>query len=74
MIIGTAESPFQHRVSLTLTGRRRDSILPLASGLILGSKTIGVFGNVSQCWGNEHRKLNDRFMNVYMLCYAMISS
>ena len=73
MKIGTAESPFQHRVNLTLTGRRRDSILPLASGLILGSKTIGVFGNVSQCWGNEHGKLNDLFVSVYMLCYKISS-
>lgn len=47
MIIGTADAPFQHRVTLTLTGRRRDDILPLAPGLILGSKTLGVFGNVS---------------------------
>ena len=46
MTIGTAESPFQNRVTLTLTGRRSDDNLALTSGLILGSKAIGVFGNV----------------------------
>ena len=50
MVIGTAESPFQHRVVLTLTGRRGDSVLSLTSFLTLGSKAIGVFGNVSGCF------------------------
>lgn len=46
MTIGTAESPFLNRVTITLTGRRRDIPLVLTRGLILGSKAIGVFGNV----------------------------
>ena len=47
MIIGTAESPFQNRVTLTLTGNRGDRSLRLGGGLQLGTKSIGIFGNVS---------------------------
>ena len=47
MIIGTAEFPFQNRVTLTLTGNRGDRSLRLGGGLQLGTKSIGVFGNVS---------------------------
>ncbi len=46
MIVGTESSPFTHQLRLTLTGRRRDTPLVLARRLILGSKAIGVFGNV----------------------------
>ena len=48
MTIGTAESPFQNRVILTLTGRRRDNPFVISPGPILGSKAIGVFGNVRE--------------------------
>ena len=46
LIIGTEASPFTHHVVLTLTGRRSDDDLPLTRRLNLGSKAIGVFGNV----------------------------
>ena len=46
LIIGTEASPFTHHVVLTLTGRRSDDDLPLTRTLNLGSKVIGVFGNV----------------------------
>jgi len=48
LIIGTEDSPFSHNVVLTLTGRRNDLNLPLTRTLNLGSKAIGVFGNVRQ--------------------------
>ena len=47
MIIGTEISPFTHTVVLTLTGRRQDTPLVLARSVVVGSKAIGVFGNVS---------------------------
>lgn len=47
MIIGTEDSPFTHNVVVTLTGRREDNPLVLANSVIVGSKAIGVFGNVS---------------------------
>ena len=46
LIIGTEASPFTHHVTLTLTGRREDDPLVLARSIIVGSKAIGIFGNV----------------------------
>ena len=53
LIIGTENSPFTHDVVLTLTGRRNDVDLPLTRTLNLGSKAIGVFGNVRQEMSRE---------------------
>lgn len=47
MIIGTESRRFTHSVVITLTGRREDVPLVLSS-VIVGSKAIGVFGNVSK--------------------------
>lgn len=47
LIIGTESSPFSHRVVITLTGQREDAPLVLANSVNMGSKAIGVFGNVS---------------------------
>ena len=47
LIIGTQQSPFLHNVQITLTGRRTDVPLALNNQLIVGSKAIGAFGNVS---------------------------
>lgn len=47
LIIGTESSPFSHRIVITLTGRREDAPLVLANSVNVGSKAIGVFGNVS---------------------------
>ena len=46
LIIGTEESPFTHQVTVTLTGRKEERPLVLARGIIVGSKAIGIFGNV----------------------------
>ncbi len=54
LIIGTEMSPFTHQVTLTLTGRREDAILALARTVIVGSKAIGIFGNVSNALCHAH--------------------
>lgn len=41
-MLGSEDTPFSHSAVITITGRRSDVSLPL-----LGSKGIGVFGNVS---------------------------
>ena len=46
LIIGKESSPFQHKVIITLTGQRSDLPTYLSSDMKLGSKAIGVFGNV----------------------------
>ena len=46
LIIGEAKSPFSHLATITLTGKRDDQPLFLSSSMRLGSKAIGVFGNV----------------------------
>lgn len=48
VIIGTESRPFSHHVVITLTGRREDTPLVLANSVNVGSKAIGVFGNVSR--------------------------
>ena len=47
VIIGTENSPFSHHIVITLTGQREDAPLVLANSVNVGSKAIGVFGNVS---------------------------
>lgn len=46
LIIGREESPFVHRVLVTLTGRRGDRPLVLPGRVTVGSKAVAVFGNV----------------------------
>jgi len=46
MVVGAERSPFTHKLMITLTGRRMDTPLVLPGRVILGSKAIGVFGNV----------------------------
>ena len=49
LIIGKERSPFTHTEprTITLTGVRNDNPLSLGNQVILGSKAIGIFGNVS---------------------------
>ena len=47
LIIGTQQSLFQHSLQITLTGLRTDKPMALNNEVIIGSKAIGVFGNVS---------------------------
>ena len=47
LVVGTEDSPFQHEAIITLTGRRGTPDLALARNMNLGSKALGVFGNVS---------------------------
>lgn len=47
MVVGSENNPFTHNVVITLTGRREDIPLALANSVVVGSKAIGVFGNVS---------------------------
>ena len=47
LIIGTQQSPFQHNLQITLTGLTTDKPMVLNNEVIIGSKAIGVFGNVS---------------------------
>ena len=49
LVVGTEDSPFQHKATITLTGRRGTPDLALARNMNLGSKALGVFGNVSIC-------------------------
>ena len=46
LLIGSEDQPFQHNAVITLNGRRDDALVALAPTMILGSKAIGVFGNV----------------------------
>lgn len=46
LIIGSEESPFTHRAVITLTGKRNDQPLSLSNTAQLGSKALGIFGNV----------------------------
>lgn len=44
--MGEEEDPFKHQAIITLTGRRGEPDLALARTMNLGSKALGVFGNV----------------------------
>ena len=47
LIIGTSISPFQHRAVITLVGNRNSDEISLSRNINLGSKALGIFGNVS---------------------------
>lgn len=48
LIIGEETSPFRHTVIVTLTGVRGTPDYALSRRMNVGSKAIGIFGNVSQ--------------------------
>ena len=47
LTVGEEGSPFQHKATITLTGRIGTPDLLLARDMNLGSKALGIFSNVS---------------------------
>ena len=47
LVIGTPINPFQHKAIITLNGNRFSEELVLSRTMNLGSKAIGIFGNLS---------------------------
>ena len=47
LVIGTPQAPFQNKAIITLNGNRFSKELVLSRTMNLGSKAIGIFGNVS---------------------------
>lgn len=47
-MIGEESSPFDHAVVITLTGVRGTPDYALSRRMNLGSKAMGIFGNVSE--------------------------
>ena len=48
LVIGEESRPFDHHVIITLTGVRGTPDYALSRRMNVGSKAIGIFGNVSQ--------------------------
>lgn len=48
LVIGEESSPFDHNVVITLTGVRGTPDYPLSRRMNVGSKAMGIFGNVSE--------------------------
>ena len=48
LVIGEESMPFDHNVIITLTGVRGTPDYALSRRMNVGSKAIGIFGNVSQ--------------------------
>lgn len=46
LIVGSEGSPFVHSAVITLTGNRGDQPISLPGNIQLGSKALGIFGNV----------------------------
>ena len=55
LVIGTPQVPFQHNAIITLKGNRSSKVLVLSRTMNLGSKAIGIFGNLS-IYGNPPQK------------------
>ena len=46
LVVGEESSPFEHHVIITLTGVRGTPDLALSRRMNVGSKALGIFGNV----------------------------
>ena len=47
LTVGSQEEPYQHKAIITLTGKRGQPDVSFSKTMNLGSKALGIFGNVS---------------------------
>ena len=58
LVVGEEPSPFEHSVTITLTGVRGTPDFALSRRMNVGSKALGIFGNV------RHQQLCDYYYNL----------